>query len=68
MIIGMLAKITSDKIRQIGLNCSMTFKCDHPAQMFSGRQLAYKVGQVDGCKYTTSMDLQNNMLTITRIK
>ena len=64
----MQAKITTEEIRSIKPNCSMTFKCDNAGQMLSARQMTYRVGMIDGSKYTTSMDTKNNTLTITRLK
>lgn len=62
-----VVKVTTARLRQMKIGDTVHFPVGDPADMDTGKSLAYRVGRRQGCRFTAQSDYENNILTLTKL-
>lgn len=61
-----VTKVRTAVLREMKFGQSKSFKVPDGAAVESGKNLAYRMGRILGCKFSARADYDNMILTITK--
>lgn len=60
-------KVTTEVLRYMATGEQRTFHLPNAAAIYTAKALAYRLGNIDGCRFGTASDFANNTITITKL-
>lgn len=61
------SKVTTDVLRKMATGEQRTFSLADANAIYTAKALAYRVANIERCRFSTTSDFANNTITITRL-
>lgn len=59
-------KVTTEVLRRMATGETRTFRLPDASAIYTAKALAYRVANIDQCRFTTASDFTSNTITITK--